>query len=262
MYSASLDEGLDRPLTPLRNPLKSGKHGAQLLSCCNGLIWLGNSQHDLALWNPFTRSYKRIPAESVEKSNGLSDICHYSYGFGQESTRNDYTVVSITQFGRDIHGPPVTYEVKLYSLRSNCWRTVQGFPYLGYFVSRVGCFANDALHWLLTKYSSSGKDVKLVAFNLGKEEFQELTLPMYTESFDPSFLVVLQGCLCVLAKDSGCKLTIYAMKQYGARESWTKLCTIGNGDVPGVLECVWPLMYSKKGDKLLLVENLQDLIWL
>ncbi|KAF5728861.1 hypothetical protein HS088_TW21G01015 [Tripterygium wilfordii] len=148
----------------------------------------------------------------------------------------------------------------------NSWRRVQDFPCPGGYVigQEPGLLACGASHWLVHLYKSYADDrEKVIAFDFGKEEYQMLSLPSFTEVFDHNCLAVLQGCLCVYSVKATIQVTLYVMKPYGVKnEDWTKVLTVTQDAIPrDFFEYIRPLMYSKSGDKLLFEETFQRLLW-
>ncbi|XP_038698576.1 F-box protein CPR1-like isoform X2 [Tripterygium wilfordii] len=271
LYSASIDERLDIFLKGLSKPLM---HQSEDLfsNSCNGLIFLYNAYEAVALWNPFTRRCRKIPAEPFKTPSAklVTPDWLSAFGFGYDSLHDDYRVVRILRF--DPKDCWQAHEVSVYSLRTNTWRSVQGFPLVGYiFLSAYSEFASGASHWLVYKPISDldEKDRYVIAaFDFVKEEFYELPLPKYTEEFEQDFLIVLQGCLCVLScnyAQDATQVTLYMMKQYGLRDSWDKLYIFKQGDLPYEFEHAMPLIYSQRSDKLLLQvvckEGFRSLVW-
>jgi hypothetical protein len=64
LYSSDFDS-LDRAIE-LDHPLKTPHYGTEILGSCNGLLCLSNKKEDVALWNPSTRKYKKLPVTMME----------------------------------------------------------------------------------------------------------------------------------------------------------------------------------------------------
>ncbi|XP_038698579.1 F-box protein CPR1-like [Tripterygium wilfordii] len=258
LYSASIDEGLDISLKGMSKSLMH-QYGGLFSNSCNGLIFMHDVYEAVAMWNPFTRRCRKIPTEPFETPN--RDICPdwpSSFGFGYDNIHDDYKAVRIMGF--DPKDSLRAHEVKVYSLRTNTWKRVQDFPYLGYiFRQDYGAFANGASHWLLFRIRPTDNfdhiDTDLIAaFDYVKEEFQVLPQPEYTEVYGHNCLVALQGCLCMLSVNQSMdatQVTMYVMKNYGMRGSWNKSHIFTQANIPSGFLCARPLVYSMRGDKLL-----------
>ncbi|KAI8032017.1 F-box/kelch-repeat protein [Camellia lanceoleosa] len=93
----------------LNYPLKTLRLDAGIGGSCDGLVcvYLVENYNDIIhIWNPTTRKHKSLP------SFGKGFILSISYGFGYDSSNDDYKVVRISNFNDSL-------EVKIYSLRTN-----------------------------------------------------------------------------------------------------------------------------------------------
>ncbi|KAJ0016552.1 hypothetical protein Pint_09538 [Pistacia integerrima] len=279
LYTMEFDT-LDTPLD-LNHPLYIGG-GTEVIGSSNGLIVLRNSEQDLALYNPSTRKLKRLPVCEI----GLpSDSCspgYVFYGFGHDPIKDDYKLLRMVQFKEndpdEIVSSSFGYEVKVYSLKTNSWRKISHLPrYLRYlfqffyhlmFRRGYGVLASGSLHWIAPRRQEL-VDVPnlIVAFDLVKEEFRELSLPDYgdeSDNINKNFQLdvgVLEGSLCVVCYRDQVYADVWMMKEYGVKESWTKLFTVKR---PGTMNCLAflrPLAYSKEGDKVLVEVNGEKLLW-
>ncbi|KAJ0082331.1 hypothetical protein Patl1_09773 [Pistacia atlantica] len=279
LYTVEFDT-LDTPLD-LNHPLYIGG-GTEVIGSCNGLIVLRNSEQDLALYNPLTRKLRRLPVCEI----GLpSDSCspgYVFYGFGHDPIKDDYKLLRMVQFKEndpdEIVSSSFGYEVKVYSLKTNSWRKISNLPkYLRYlfqffyhlmFRRGYGVLASGSLHWVAPRRLEL-VDVPnlIVAFDLVKEEFRELSLPDYgdeSDNINKNFQLdvgVLEGSLCVVCYRDQVYADVWMMTEYGVKESWTKLFTVKR---PGTMNCLAflrPLAYSKEGDKVLVEVNGEKLLW-
>ncbi|GFP85584.1 F-box protein cpr30 [Phtheirospermum japonicum] len=73
------------------------------------------------LWNPTTRTWKKLPPIAVKLRQGF----YYIWGFGYDESSDDYKVVGIFCVFRN----EGLYEsvVKIYSLRVDYWKNIEGF---------------------------------------------------------------------------------------------------------------------------------------
>ncbi|KAH7837953.1 hypothetical protein Vadar_020035 [Vaccinium darrowii] len=131
---ASLDNAVE-----LDHALISRVYGTEVLGSCDGLICLYNCQEDMAIWNPSTRRYHKLPVLEID-SLGYVPVCNnLIHGFGYDPVTDDYKVVSFFQLlkgGTDSFGS----FVKVYSMKSNSWRRIQDFPYYLPYKRVVVCF--------------------------------------------------------------------------------------------------------------------------
>ena len=93
------------------------------------------------------------------------------------------------------------------------------------------------------------------------EEYCEVPQPEYMDkrSFHMN-VAALGGCLCVICNYYNCdrydqvkadRVDIWVMKEYGVKESWTKLYSIKESDVNGSFSYVMPVVYVKSRDQVL-----------
>ncbi|XP_022723214.1 F-box protein CPR30-like, partial [Durio zibethinus] len=240
------------PFAKLEQPLMSYNQGIKILGSCNGLLCISNIVEDMAIWNPSTRKHRVLPSLGYCKG--------YVYGFGHDPITDDYKVVKIMQLG-GVDGKALESEVKVCSLKINRWRKIQDIPCVYSFPVADGVFATGALHWVLTqKVQLSEKNV-IVALDLGAENFREVPQPEYKDKIFQLNVGVLGGCLCAIANYDHVRVDLWVMKEYGVKESWTKLFSIASEEVIGSLRFVKPLAYSRSGDQVLLEHDNINLFW-
>ncbi|XP_024961006.1 F-box/kelch-repeat protein At3g06240-like [Cynara cardunculus var. scolymus] len=246
----------DSALVPRPKKLRFDLHHVvfTLYGCCNGLVLVSahnfDGLHSLVILNPTTREIMELPESNYEVISNRSEI-EIVYGFGYDSLTDDYKVVTISYFHNHHLIPPDTMSVHVYSLRTNTWRWVTDSPYdfsYGKFVS--GVFLNGFLHWIAKKGSDSLPVT--VAFSLADDTFIQLPSPnlcndVHIMSRNDCKLVVLDGKLAILMDDE-----IWLMKQYGVRESWTKISIHGLDGIP----MVEPMFLDENGKILLVSRNL------
>lgn len=94
-----------------------------------------------------------MPLPSSNISFYLSDA---NYGFGYDSSTDDYKVVEISYkyediifYGMDIANPLVKIKlIGVYSVKSGTWRKCRHDPSLTICRNSVGVFVSGLLHWL------------------------------------------------------------------------------------------------------------------
>ncbi|RZC55285.1 hypothetical protein C5167_014148 [Papaver somniferum] len=239
-YSLGLDEYDESSLTELFDkafeidyPFKASRRGVRIEAFCDGLFCLEIRHYDsqstlLCLWNPCSREYKKIPTPLIEYPSNLTpmqketlrmgiDFHHkYSYGFAYDHSIKDYKLVRIVHLSE--HS-----EVNVYIVGLNAWHSIPSIPYSYIYAQPSGVLVNGALHWTATKNTSDSNF--LIAFQVESEKFDEVPLPQ-AEYVNHISLCVSGGCLSVLAHYPKSYTDIWVMKEYGAKESWTKLVSI------------------------------------
>nr|POE76003.1 f-box protein cpr30 [Quercus suber] len=213
-----------------------------IVSSINGLVCLdlhaGNT--DIVLWNPATNETKVLPKSGISYPQGRAfsrDI-----GFGFDFKTNDYKVVNLLK----IYDPDPElyfydlnffYAAEVYCLSTGSWRTVS--------TSAPGYFIDCSYYRTYTKgmfsWSSSIGDYPdffpgILSFDMSNEVFLTTTLPD-GDLEDPNgtwrifFVLNELVSLVTFGKDreqlENC-FYIWSPLEFGVKESWTKLFTIGS----------------------------------
>uniref|UniRef100_M1CWH8 F-Box protein n=2 Tax=Solanum tuberosum TaxID=4113 RepID=M1CWH8_SOLTU len=233
----------------LNIPMKEPYESYHILSSVNGLICLtcrAGEKGDLILWNPSIRKCRKLPSFESELINVN---CYYRCGFIYDELHDDYKVVVILFE----HNRSNRIEIKIYSLRSNSWRSVDhSCPPSGYFLNDCGKFVNGKLHWT-TLTSGLGYNTKeisqnIVSFDLTDEKWGKAEKPTFGEGDIDSRLEVLGSNLSVFCYNKRRYVSVWVMKEYGVKESWKKMFTINYFDMPYVHEQSY--FMSNKGEVL------------
>ncbi|CAI9089511.1 OLC1v1024098C1 [Oldenlandia corymbosa var. corymbosa] len=238
-YALYSEEGVDGGAGRNRKicfPVKLKDGPLRMVGTCDGLVYLSDNYHreNNFLWNPTIRKYVKLPPPTNPPSNFTS-----ATGFGSDC-RGDYKVVRVVYRegdGGDLTLPP---EVEVYSLSTGFWRRLLNVK-IDAFISFAGTThapLNGAWHWI--SYSphraADGGCLSLILrFDVANESFSEIMLPDELSLVDCLDLVVdvYMGQLCVIANQVRGYKHIWVMKQYGVKESWTRLFTIDLEKCPG-----------------------------
>ncbi|XP_057503963.1 F-box/kelch-repeat protein At3g23880-like [Actinidia eriantha] len=195
-------------------PFKGDKRFVYVVvGSCNGLVCIGYGRNTVFLRNPSTRKSKKLPQV----------LCRFTltYGFGYDESVDDYKVEGVVSG----LGPEVLHktEVKVYSLRTGSWRRIGDFPH-GCFLIGLGKLLNGAFHWVACTNGIVPRIV--VSMDLGTGRYGEVLEPDYGDGHFDIELGVLSGCLCIFPVYDRICADVWVMKEYGIRESWTKLVVI------------------------------------
>ncbi|KAK9002435.1 hypothetical protein V6N11_025113 [Hibiscus sabdariffa] len=250
----------------LKHPLESYHDKfADLLGSCNGLLALMSRRDEISLWNPSTRKSRMFPAAAVEISRGRLRRGFVVYGFGYDRISDDYKLLQMAQyyFSND---DSIKSEVKVYSSSSNCWRRIQDFNFYIKYKLVHGVLANNALHFVVSRMRRS--EPLVAAFDLGTEEFRLLELPDCLGTGFSLNVRALGGYLSLtVSYYLGVHVwdvhdtEIWVMKEYGVRESWTKLISIKQSEFILGFNYVLPLAFSNNADKVLLYVDRNKFMW-
>ncbi|KAH6764529.1 hypothetical protein C2S52_013477 [Perilla frutescens var. hirtella] len=225
---------------------------------CNGIVLVMSDPP--VLWNTFSREYRILPGCSTELETPFESYGKTAYGFGYDSVNDDYKVVRVAEFRHKMSHIWMASETKIYGLKSNYWRRIEDFPYpLPFLRGNWRVHVNGAMHTLVE--DPEDMDAALImAFNVRTEKHHPMMMPpgIRIRGIDVS-LDVIDDCLSVVCT-SRYRVSIWVMKEYGVRDSWTKLLTIS----PPLIErndFVKPLAYSRDGARVLLNCDDKRLVW-
>ncbi|KAI3957194.1 hypothetical protein MKW92_016741 [Papaver armeniacum] len=263
--------GSPSPLSPrkegdlhmIKDPFKS-KKDVVFYSSCNGLVLMNDpwseEESDIMLWNPSTAEIKQIPKpvddddHPIAASSGSVKNCECSHLFGLEYSGidDDYKILRLEVFFSKRNGVCHGCEVKVYTLRTNSWKTIPyEFSYDLYLgsVNQMLFRASGALHWMQAPCASlpQGNEsvpMAIVSFDVEHDIFKQVPLTSGLQelliSDDPnksytaaSRLGNFDGCLSVILGNffsifKAGEVSIWVMKEYGVRESWTKMYSVTN----------------------------------
>ncbi|WMV46688.1 hypothetical protein MTR67_040073 [Solanum verrucosum] len=221
-------------------------HSVMILGSVNGLICLVGERYDLFLWNPSNRKYKKLPDPTSTMWFEQGRI----YGFGYDEFHDDYKLVD----GFCSDDKSGLGGLKIYSLNSDSWGSVDDRQSQDE-IRRGGKFVKGKLHWptatvdhLIINY----KDWNIISFDLANEKWGEVEHPCYREGDIALILGVLGSDLSVFCDYSSSHVDVWVMKEYGVKESWTKMFTINYPDhLVGYGHALsWPSFISNKGEIL------------
>ncbi|KAJ9154402.1 hypothetical protein P3X46_027739 [Hevea brasiliensis] len=212
-YSVRYEENNDAIAVELDFPVEKNSYDeVTYFGSCNGLLCLSPEPDTFLLFNPSTRESRKVP----KVKNDCFPFSRYltrafTHGFGYDHSVDDYKFVKIA----------LGIYVLVYSLKTNTWKGVQDFPYNSH-GSDPEKPLNGALHWIVSRTEDWQESQLIGAYDLAEEKFQDSFPPFSAKNF--YVIEVLGGCLCILA---GTVLTsrndFWVMKEYGRRESWTKV---------------------------------------
>lgn len=199
---------------------------------CNGLVCLV-AMDDIYLWNPSTRESKRLPRFKLSDSNSRYNNNVFAnwgvFGFGYDDSKNDYKVVF---HFNGFQGSERRTEAHIYSLRTNSWRRIDP-TYRGILGGEPSKCFNGIVHWM-NKPLRFNYPRSIVCFDFVEETYGEVPQPIYGDKSWLWSLGELEGSLCLLTDSSKNRADVWVMKEYGVKESWTKLFTISYAKKPGL----------------------------
>jgi len=250
------------PETILEFPLNPSKNRSVIFGSCNGIICFktidNNNNHvDLVVWNPCIRKFKILPPlENLPKATYKSG--HYNIGY--DGFSDNYKVVAVTyqQFNRSNFFSKTLFRV--HTLGTNFWKTIPGFPSksMGEPYQPQGVFVCDTINWVIRPYQKNGHSWVILSLNLGSESYNEISQPDY--GLDKPLcnlnLEVSRNCLYVLAHTKTF-IETWVMKDYGKKDSWTKLFTVPFVKFVGYRDPVNMLCIGEEDDQVWLAIDLK-----
>ncbi|MED6107051.1 hypothetical protein PIB30_010497 [Stylosanthes scabra] len=223
----------------------------RVMGSCRGFVLLSRDPHFLVVWNPLTRSSRRISYSCLfSRSRERFSLPYYAtlYGFGYDESRDDYLVVLAWYYTDSQH------HLDCFSLRTNSWINLNSA--LTKLSLRLlewkshGLFLNGSIHWLSFSVNKPYSETLLV-FDLKERSFSKISLPEQLVLCESPNLAVLGGCLSFYSMDyDKSKTDIWVMKEYKVHSSWTLY------EIPGGY--FKPLCLSNGSDIVAFAANLGD----
>ncbi|XP_027116778.2 F-box/kelch-repeat protein At3g23880 [Coffea arabica] len=227
-------------------PMKSPHKSVWVVGSCDGLVCIAIEENDLFLWNPAIRKYKKLPDLAIRLKHG----CYIIFGFGYDMLNDDYKVVAIFCVFRG--GNDYETEVRVYSLKHDSWMRIENFKG-GVPLDDSGKYANGKLHWAASRGFDSNHSWKIVSLDLGNESYGEVERPEYGDGVYDWTFGVLGGCLTVLCDYEWTRVDVWVMKEYGVRDSWSKVVSVPYLDDPEKSRYSFPVCLLKNGEILLVL---------
>ncbi|XP_058211841.1 F-box protein CPR1-like [Rhododendron vialii] len=229
----------DHTVTELKIPCKS-KSWVSVMGSFNGVVLLSIDDVELCLWNPSTRMYQKLsPSPDCQYKN-------MTYGLGYDSVSDGFKVVRavVSPLTKD---PTPVY---VFTSKLSSWKRIEDLGNSS-FGDAPGTVMDGAPHWVVTfnhdMYSTCG----IVCFDATEEKFNEVPMPICVDANSCIDLGVLGGWLCVVDNSWGSHSDVLVMKEYGVKESWTKLFVLpsepGEFYFPFCRICTM-LLYTKDGE--------------
>ncbi|XP_022722824.1 F-box/kelch-repeat protein At3g23880 isoform X2 [Durio zibethinus] len=243
---AAIYEDLIVNSSEIEYPSKRASRFDWIVGSCNGLICIAIRQDTVFLLNPSLRICKRLPDLGFRKRRG----CYTVYGFGFDASVDDYKVVRVFCCQSEGCGDGYESIVRVYSLRTNCWKRIQDFPF-GVPCDEAGKYVDGRLNWAVFSRPEMGLSWTIVSLDLAEETYMEVLQPGFGVGVSERTLAILDGCLCVLCNYGRLYADVWVMREFGKRDSWTKLVTVPYMRDPGSELFSIPLFVSESGEILL-----------
>lgn len=191
----------------------------RMVGCVNGLVCLSDDivevTDTLILWNPVIRRFLTLPELKLDAES--TDLGRSVFGFGYDSSNNDYKVIRIVYCKNpDFEAPQVESSIAIFRLSSCCWEVNESasVPLL----DTRQAYVNGIIHWLAYNKLIVGFDVK-------SEGFKDMMLPQTLQNANISDLTIASWCDLLSVFENGYwsgRLCLWVMKDYGLPKSWVK----------------------------------------
>ncbi|OMO85418.1 hypothetical protein COLO4_21634 [Corchorus olitorius] len=261
--SLSLDsmdaDGSHREVVTIDLGLQRYSNRPSILGSCNGLLLVLVNRVDFFLLNPLTRQYKKISPVRLHGGDRLIS------GLGYESTSGNYKGIIATHSHGGPSSPHIIYDY-VYDYKLNNWKRRREFHY-GVKYDDSAVMVNGIPHWCVYRQriqpleeAADGEGYVsydlIVYVDLKTEEVKEVELPLWAATGEKRFnLGVLGGCLCMSLdpRGSSTSIEVWAMKEYGIAESWTKLFAINSSFFRQLL--LRPICFTGTGRNKVLMQG-------
>lgn len=229
----------------------------EIIGLCNGLVCVYDKFDEMELWNPATEESEPLQHAYINEETLDFNLHEAVMGFCFDPVSDQYKVVrSVFLYGDCEHTEFQECEVKVHTLGANGWRRIDDPPSCllnRHMVPQV----NGALHWLSGTFIDPAitLDSRIISFDAASEEFRIVPWIEAVRRDDTSLDVtigVLQDCLSALCWYHGdTHISVWSMKEYGVKESWTRLFLI-QMPVSGMeFESIEPLVLQSNGEIIL-----------
>ncbi|XP_027156638.1 F-box protein CPR1-like [Coffea eugenioides] len=256
---SSLESIRNFPQPDLRHlPFLDHGYFADFVCHCNGLLYV-NDVNEKYLFNPATRQVKLLPPPPCN-SRREGFLCSEVYdGLGYDPNTNDYKVVILAEYASIMIKNHILFKADLYSLSTDSWREVDAkFPTLAH--PRFCMLFDGRMHWSGFHRAARERAV-LFSFNMSSEVVEEIGIPdalLVNELVPPRLDVLRESLTLISTWFSGPgedRIDIWMMNEYGVKESWTKIFSVGPGLGNPFIKVVWNdelLIDSNFGQQLIL----------
>jgi len=194
-------------------------------------------------------------------------VCVYGLAFNPFADNYKLLRINCTVYLKD---RTFNSQVRLFNLKTNSWKVLPNMPYAVLSTARMGVFVENSLHWAVTqKINDKFQPCLIVAFNLTQEIFNEVPLPEIRVASSAMLNIdvsLFEVYLCMIVSYQTLnyhttKVDVWLMKEYGFRDSWCKLFTLGEWRFSIPLIYLKPLCYFSDRNMILLKVYDNKLFW-
>ncbi|KAK9079724.1 hypothetical protein SSX86_001397 [Deinandra increscens subsp. villosa] len=193
----------------------------EIFGSCNGLVLAKDENDTIFMINPATQDRFEVPLPPFVLPDDIDLIVWY--GFGYDSSTDDYKVVSLTiwYLRREYEPYSMDTYVSLYSLRNNSWNKLSNSSHF------FGLHADSPVVINQSSYQWFNDFSTISAFSFTTEEFSEFRL-QFLDLFKNRLvqfydLVDIGGKLGVFLRVGGGGFEMWVMEDVGTN-TWTRVC--------------------------------------
>ncbi|KAG8384736.1 hypothetical protein BUALT_Bualt04G0149200 [Buddleja alternifolia] len=219
---------------------------------------IGDGPGCVTLWNPAIREFRPLPPAGPNLSPNYYAYVN-EFGFGLDSSNDDYKVVWIRKF-RDstIADPPILTLISIYNLHTDSWRHFKdvdfGIVIRNILESKCNTYVNGVYYWLADNVN---RHYCILGFDMKKETFTGIDVPNWITSLYTN-LCLYYDDISIISMDVhevGKSIDLWVRKEEG---NWVKQLAIGP---ISFWDFSWPFGVWENGD-LVMETNSSDLILL
>ncbi|KAF9591951.1 hypothetical protein IFM89_010398, partial [Coptis chinensis] len=236
-----------------------------MVASLDGIICLHHRESgEILLWNPAIKQLRLLPEGMLHPSRRRTQL-HFGVrlGIGFDVKTNEYKVVRILL--ADLNS---TCRVEVYSLSTDSWRIINTDLSCGYFFSDPKAPLKSGIYCWLVRISNQIRYYcdSILTFDFSNELLGTIPLPdvcsiRYDVGSQLDIISEKIACICrkfspvssdterCSSDNSTCHLDIWVLDEYGVKESWTKLYTIGP------FSMFSPMRFLKNGELILLAND-------
>ncbi|KAK9079722.1 hypothetical protein SSX86_001395 [Deinandra increscens subsp. villosa] len=226
----------------------------EVLGSCNGLVLAKDNNDTIFLINPTTLERSEVPLPPFLLPDDID--LFVSYGFGYDSSTDDYKVVSLTIWYLRKEYEPYSMDtyVSVYSLRNNSWNKLPDSSHFLGLHADSPIVINQSVHWF-NDFST------IVSFSFTTEEFSECRL-QFLDLFKNRLvqfydLVDIGGKLGVLlCVRGGGGFEMWIMEDFGSN-TWTRVCF---HEFKDLRDCVKPVCLVEGSNRDIILDVKGDVL--
>ncbi|GFP96390.1 putative F-box protein at3g17490 [Phtheirospermum japonicum] len=204
----------------------------RLIGPCNGIVCLFGFPDNIALWNPSTRDFKKLPQSQVQRPLNAK-VRGGDLGVGFDSKTRDFKVMQILFCASTDCG--LIHQVEIYSSSTNSWRKYEHVVPANIMYQNIWSmvYKNETFCW----WAQDGNVGELIlSFDMSKEAFQKTPLPSNIEGLGGQH----RTTRAVMPLKESIALVVYRSKELsvifdvwvvnglgGDADSWSRVTSIG-----------------------------------